>query len=194
MSPVVRVITILCGIAAITTGVIQMKRGADEMSGEPDPKVKELTIESDKAVAAGDQFTEEATPLFTTSLADVDKLGLEKSRAQNKAATAQAADLLGKAAEQYRLAGQKLDDAIKRSPDSRLNPFYEARVRAYKNYAEVRALNQEICRLLADETIKIVSDLEPKVTAAAERRDGFEKAAVEAAKEGNKIAVDLKKK
>ncbi|HEX2746864.1 MAG TPA: hypothetical protein VHM91_02605 [Verrucomicrobiales bacterium] len=188
-----RILVIACGLAAITAGIIQMKQGVGEIQGGADEEVKKLAQQSDASAAEGDRLTQEAAPLFKTVFESVDKAGLEKARAQNTDAASKAAELFGKASEQYRLAGQKLDEAIARHPGERMKAFLDAKSRACKGLAEVRGINQELCRMFSDESIKTAAELQPKLTEAVNRRNQAEQAAVVAAKEGDKIAAESKK-
>ena len=193
VSPVFRTIVIICGLAAITAGVFQMKRGVGEMQGGADEEVKKLANQSDAATAEGDRLTQEAAPLFKTVFESIDKEGLEKARALNTNAASKAANFFGKASEQYRLAGQKLDEAISRHPGERMKAFLDAKSRACKGLAEVRGINQELCRMFSDESLKTAAEMEPKLTEAVNRRNQTEQAAAAAAKEGDKIAAESKK-
>jgi len=192
MSPVLRVVIVIAGIVAIVGGIMKMKQGFGEMSGK-DPEITRLSEESDKAIDEANKHGLEAAPLFQSMLDAVDKDGLDAARAGKKDAAEKARDLFARAAEQFRLAAQKLDEAAARKPNERLVAFFAAKSRGYKGYADARSINHDIARMFLDPSIKTIGELEPKVLEAAKRRKDIEEAAAAAAAEAEKIAAELKK-
>ncbi len=191
MNPLVRIIVVVCGIAAITVGIFQMTRGFREM--KMDPEVERLSKESDSAFSQANKFLEEAAPVFQAVLDGVDKDGLAAVRTQKEDEATRAAGLYEQAAQQLRLAAQKATDAAALKPGGNAPAFLETKAEAYRNFAAARDINRDIARMVLDESIKTSEELVPKVLEAAGRRDKLEASANEAVVRADKLVVDSKK-
>lgn len=192
MSPALRVFVIIAGIAAIAGGIVQMNRGVKEMSGT-DPEISRLAEESNKAVNEANKHGLEANPVFESLWVSIEKDGLAAARAQKADDAEKAAHLFGKAAEHFRLAAQRLEEAAARKPGEKMTAYFETKSRSYKAYAAAREINETIARMALDESIKSIGELEPKVQEAARERDELEASGAEAAAAAGKIAGEMKK-
>ena len=173
-------------------GILQIKKGMGEMAGM-DPAVESLTKESDAALADGNRATLEGAPLFQAALEAIDKDGLDAVRANRKADVQKAGTLFGKAAENFRLAAKKLDEAGALEAAGKLKAVFAAKSRSYLRYAEVKAINQEICASVLDESLKTMNEVQPKILADAKRRDDLQKVGDAATAEAQKLADEMKK-
>ena len=194
MSPLVRIIVVVCGIAAMIAGIIQIKKGVGEIAGAKlDPEVERLMEESDAALAEGNRHILAAAPLLQSALDAVDKDGLAAVRAQQAADLQKAGQLFGNAAEQLHLAARKLNDAAAHKEAGAWKPMFDAKARSYQHYAASKTINQEICRMLLDESLKTIDEVTPKILEAAKRRDEIEAKGNEATAQAKQIADEMKK-
>jgi len=192
-SLLIRVGAFVCGVIAMIFGITKTISGIHELRGAQGDKQREqLLIESDKAIDEGNKDAADAQPVFQGFLNDVDKLGLAAVRAKEKAAAQTASDLFGKSSEAFHLAGKKLEEAIQRKKDDKLNPFLEAKVKSYELYAQGADLEREIIRLVQDESIPDIQTLLPKITAVANRRDELEKEATKISADATESVKKLK--
>lgn len=153
---------------------------------------KQLLQEIDTADEASDKSRLEAWPMFDKLLSDVHNLGLATVRQQQKEVAQKVTDLFGKSAEQNRLAAKKSEEAAEKEPRAKFKPFFTHKAQSYEFYAQVLAINQEIVRLVFDESIAKVDDLMPKVEEAEKRRLAAGKNGNEAEAKANAIAKEMK--
>jgi hypothetical protein len=175
-------------------GVIQVIKGVKQIaaaSGSSTAQTKPLLLEIDASVQTGNSTGLEASPLFQKLLNDVDSLGLDKVRQQEKAAGEKVLDLLGKSAAAFRDAAKKSEQAASEETRSKVKQFLNTKVQVYTLYADVRTINQEITRLVFDESILKVHDLLTKLDDPVKRRDAAQKSGDEAEAAANILAKDI---
>ena len=193
MSLPVRIIVVVCGLVAMAGGIAQCKKGVSEIrEASGGGEMKQVLAEIEAAVEAGNKSGLEAQPMFQKLLNDVDSLGLAKVRQQQKDVAQKVADLFGQSAEQFRLAAKKSTEAAAQEPREKFKPFFTYKAQAYEAYAQGRAINQEITRMVMDESIAKAADLIAKATAAGERRDAAQKTGDEAEARANAAAKAAK--
>lgn len=152
----------------------------------------QLLQEIDTAVEASKKSASEAWPLFDKLVADVHNLGLATVREQQKEVAQKVTDLFGKSVEQKRLAAKKSEEAAQKEPREKFKPFFTHKAQSYEFYAQVLAINQEIVRLVFDESIVKVEDLMSKVEEAEKRRLAVGKSGNQAEAKANAIAKEMK--
>ena len=144
------------------------------------------------ALEASDKSRHEALRMFDQLLADVHNLGLATVRQQQKEVAPRVTELLGKGIEHNRLAAKKYEEAAQKEPRTRFKPFFTYKAQSYEFYAQVLAINQEIVRLVFDESIANQDDLMPKVDEAEKRRIAVGMRGNEAKAKANAIAKEMK--
>ena len=92
-----------------------------------------------------------------------------------------------------RLAAKKLDEAGALEAAAKWKAVFAAKSRSYLRYAEVKAINQEICASVLDESLKTINEVQPKILADAKRRDDLQKMGDAATAEAQKLADEMKK-
>ena len=196
-SSVLRVFLIVCAVIILLAGIAQAWKGVKRLRARNSPEFVKLVAESDKAVEEGGRYASEAAPLFQQMLKDVDGLGLENFRAQQKEVAAKTSDLFGKSIEQFRLADKKLEESRGLNRKEQLTPFLLTKSRSYDLRAETLEINQEIIRLILDDSIASADVLLPRLHEAAARRDEMGKKAHaandEATEIGKRIQAEAKK-
>ena len=105
----------------------------------------------------------EASPAFQRLLGEVDTLGLGVFRLQQKEAAMKMHELLGRSISQFRIAQQKLEAAQKVNKMRKLKPFLESKALSYDRVSQSLAVNQEIIRLVLDESIRDLQCFVPKL-------------------------------
>ena len=188
---------LLAGVIVLLGGVAQMWKGVKGLRSGNSPEFTQLLKESDSAVAEARRYAGEASPLFQRMMNDVDTLGLEAFRAQQKQAATQTIDLLRNSSEQFRLAEKKLADSKPLNRNDKLTPYLDSKARSYGLFAQTVDINQEMAELVLDESITSVDALLPKLTDATARYKAAEKEAQAAGSEadeiGKRIQADAKK-
>ena len=174
-------------------GIAQFKKGVAEIrEAGGGSELKQLLQEIEAAVDAGNKSGLEAQPLFQKLLNDVDSLGVAKVRQQQKELAQKVADLFGKADEQFRLAATKSGEAARKEPREKFKPFFTAKAQAYEAYGQAYAINEQITRLVLDESIVKADDLVAKVTEAGKHRDAAQKSGNEADAKASASAKEAK--
>ena len=189
MKLVARLVVVLIGLAAIVIGIAQFRRGVKELRGpDSDPRIKQIRADVDTAVGEANRNSANAQPLFQQLLGDVDTLGLAKVREQQRDAARKISDTFGRAAEQFRLAATHLDDWAALNPDEKTMAYLTTKKRGYTLAAQAHDVNQEILRLVLDDSIRTLDELLPKLQEAAARRDALQKSSTEAEAQANDMA------
>lgn len=193
MSLPVRILIGICGLAAMFGGIAQCKKGVAEIrEAGGSAQLNQVIQEIETAVDAANKSGLEASPMFQKLLNDVDSQGLVAVRQQQKEVAQKVADLFGKSAEQFRLAAKKSEDAVSKESRAKFQQFLTAKAQAYEFYAQSRAINQEIARMVTDESITKVEELIPKAEEAGKRRDAAQKRGDEAEAEASAFAKEAK--
>ncbi|HEX3655241.1 MAG TPA: hypothetical protein VHV55_05530 [Pirellulales bacterium] len=191
-SALTRVLIVICGLTAMVFGGLQMYRGVTEIAGAGDePQYQQAIKESNDAIVGANQLSQDTQPVFLELLNDVDKLGLDDVRRQKQAAADQLIEQFGKAAAQFRLAAQKLDEAAGHHVKPEFKPYFVDKSQGYRHFADACDANQQIVRLVVDKSITKLDALLPKIQALAARRDAAEKAGVDAAAQADAVAKKL---
>jgi hypothetical protein len=192
-SPALRIFVAVCGVVVMLAGIAKCVSGVKTLIGAgTDKQYQQLLADSDKAIDKANQDTVEAQPIFQAFLNDVDKLGLAAVRAQEKQTAQKTSELFSNSIESFHLAATKLEEAIQRKKDDRLNPFFEAKIKSYGLFAQSAEFNREIVRLVLDESIPDIQTLMPKITEVATRRDEARNTAVKASADADESAKKLK--
>jgi hypothetical protein len=189
-----RILILVCGLLVIVGGVIQIKRGVTQIiaaTGSATPTTKPLLLDIDKEVDTANKSSLEVSPMFQKLLNDVDSLGLDKVRQQEKATGEKVMGLLGKSADAFRAAAKLSEKAAGEETRSKVKQFLTTKVQVYTQYADVRSINQEITRLVFDESILKVDDLLVKLDDPVKRRDAAQKIGDEAEAAANILAKDI---
>jgi hypothetical protein len=194
-----KIFGVLCALLILLGGAAQMWKGVKQLrgGGGNSPQFSQLLKESDNALVEARRYAGEASPLFKRMMNDVDTLGLDGFRAQQKESATQTIDLLRNSSEQFRLAERKLSESKSLNRNPKLTPFLETKARSYDLLAQTVDINQEMAELVLDESITSVDALLPKLTDATTRYKAVEKDAQAASSEaeelGNKLKGDGKK-
>ena len=196
-SRALRIFMTICGVIVLLGGMAQVWKGVGRLNGGANPQFMKLLEESDTAVAEARRHAAEATPLFTQMLNDVDRLGLETFRSQQKEAVAKTRASLAGTIDQFRLGEKRIEEAKGLNKNEKMLPWLTALGRSYGMFAQRVEINQEIVQLINDESITSVDTLVPKINEAAARGAEIEKnakaASAEATELGEKIKADSKK-
>jgi len=184
-----RVLIGVCGLIAVVGGIAKMTHGIQEIRGasHDGAQYKQTLQEIDAAVEAANKYGLEAAPTFQKLLNDIDSQGLATVRKQEKQSALNVAELFGKSAEQYRIAAAKSQAAAKQNIKDSFKPFFAAKTRGYGFFAQAREMNQQITKLVIDESIPKFEDLLPKMQEVATRRDAAQKSAEEAEAEATEL-------
>jgi hypothetical protein len=160
----------------------------------PEPNETEyqkLLTASDLAISMANLTTQVAKPRYEALLRQVDSLGLVEFRQQKSDDARQISEGFGKAAAQFRLAAQKLDEAATHEESTPLKPYLAEKARSYGWYAASRDQYQQSIRAILDESITTIDDLVPKIKLATELRDKAETEADSASVNADKIVAQL---
>jgi hypothetical protein len=130
----------------------------------------QLLQEIDTALEASNKSRLEASALFDQLLADAHNVGLAKVRQEQKEVGPRITDLFGKSIEQKRLAVKKSEEAAQKETRAKFKPFFTHKAQSYEFYAQVLEINQEIVRLVFDESIASADGLKLRVEEAEKRR------------------------
>jgi hypothetical protein len=188
----VLILTLVCGLAGIVLGGMQMAKGLREMFGAGEgAQIKQLLTDSDHAIDEANKFNQGNALLFAGLMNDVDNLGLKAFHQQKQEAAREVSEQFGKAAAEFHTAAKKLHEAAQLHTVEKFKTFAASKKRAYESAAEACELNQEIVRLVLDKTYNKLDDVLPKIEAVAARRDAAQKASSEAAAEADAIGKEL---
>jgi hypothetical protein len=191
-NPLVIVATLICGLAAMVLGGVQMTRGLSEIFGTGNTaEIKKHLDESDLAIDEANKFNLAAAPEFASLMQDVDSLGLKAFREQKQEAAQQVSDQFGKAAAEFHNAAKKLHEAAELSTKDKFKSYVASKTLAYDSAAQVCEQNQEIIRLVLDKAFDKLEDVLPKMQEVAARRDAAQKVTSEATVEADKIGKEL---
>ena len=186
-----KTVAVLSGVIILVAGVAQIWQGVKRLRSGNSPEFTQMVQESDSALAEARRYATEAAPRFQQMMKDVDALGLEAFRAQQKEAATQTIDLLRNSSEQFRLAEKKLDDSKSLNRNEKLTPFLEHKARSYGLFAQTVDINQEMAELVMDESITSVDALLPKLSDANARYQAVEKDAKAAGSQADEIGNRL---
>ncbi len=180
--------TVIVGVIAMLGGAAKIYHGYREITGSPDQaQVDKLVKEADNAVLESNKHIDVVRPLFQPLLTDVDNLGLDAVRKDKAQATRDIGEHFTAAAKQLRVAKQKLDQAIALAAYDETKTYLTAMAKSHDLLAQVYDKNQEICRLVLDESIASYDALVPKILEMAASRDELQKQADADAAEANAI-------
>jgi hypothetical protein len=179
------VIIALAGAAGIWKGVKRLRGGGGNT------EFTRLVGESDAAVAEASRLAREAGPMFTQSMSDVDRLGLDAFRAEQSATATKTAELFTRSSAQFRLAETRLGEAKKLNTDPQLATYFDAKSRSYDLFAQTLDLNREMAGMLTDTSITTGDELLPKLTETAARRDAVDKEAKAASESANELGKQI---
>src|SRR3954469_11648404 len=189
-----RIFMIICAVIVLLGGAASVWKGVQKLRTRNTPEFTQKVSDSDNAIQEGSRLAGEAMPLFQQLLKDVDSLGLNAFRSEKKEAATKANDLYGQSVEQFRLGEKKLEEAKPLNRKEELRPYLEIKAKSYGLRAEALAGNQEIIRLILDESIPSLDVLLPKLSEAAARRDEMGKKAQAAHEEATELGNRLQGK
>lgn len=178
---------IICAVIVLLGGLAGAWKGLQKFRTRNTPEFKRAIEDSNNAVKDAVRYAGEAMPLFQQMLKDIDSQGLSDFRAHQKESAAKTNDLLGKAAEGFRRGKAKLEEAQPLNRKEEMAPYLAVKARSYGLRAQAFEINQEIVRLVLDDSITSIDALGPKLTEAATRRDEINKNADAANNEANEI-------
>ena len=193
MSRPLRIILFICGIIAIAVGITQMLRGVTTIFGSGSSVAsKQLVQELNTAVSAANKSMLEGHPMFQKLLNDVDSQGLAKVRQEQKAVVQTVVDLFGRSAAQFILAAKKSTEAAQQESSENMKSYYALKAQTYEFSVTALTINQEIARLVADESIVNMEDLVAKAVEAGKRRDAAQKRSRETEAKADAIIKAMK--
>ena len=183
-----RIFMIICGVIVALGGAAQVLKGVKAAGGGDQAQVQQRLAESDAALAEGQRLLSPSAAAFQRLLDELDKLGVGLYRSQQKEQAMKTSELIGRAAVQFRLAEQKLEEAKKANNDAKLKAFLDAKARSYDRVALSLAVNQEMIAMTLDESISDLETLLPKLREASARRDALDAEAEGAGKEAKELS------
>ncbi len=186
-----RIFLILCAGLVLLAGAAITWKVVTKIRARPDPAFTKLINESNQTVTEAHQLAYEASPLLQGMLRDLDRLGLEKFRAEQGEAAAKIREMYRQAIEKFRLGERKLKDSTSLNRSAQMTPYLEKKIRSYDLYAQMLGASQEIGRMLMDKSIPTEDELLPKVKAAAAHRDELDRQAREMANESNELGKQI---
>jgi hypothetical protein len=186
-----RIFLLACVALVLLAGAAMTWKVVEKMRARPHPEFTRLLNESNQAVSEANQLAVDATPLFHNMVREVDEMGVEKFRAERADTAAKVGEMFRQAIEKFHLGETKLQESIGRNKDAQLTPYLEMKVRSYGLYAQTLEANQEIVRMLMDNSIPTADELLPKVLALASRRDELDRQARQTRDEANEMARQL---
>src|SRR6187431_2834617 len=120
---------LVAGVAVvIAVCTIWVNRGTSQANKHVD--------EANVASEAGDTLTSQIGPKYSELFSEANLQGFPGNRDQYKANATETAELLDKAAAQYRLAADKLEEAGRQPVKKPLADYWGAKVQAYRKLAE----------------------------------------------------------
>ncbi len=188
-----QIFMVVCGLIGIVGGIAQFSKGVSEMRGTGDSaETNKYVQEIGDAVDAANKSMLEAQPKFQKILDDVDTIGLAKVRQEQKVITQTVIALFAKAEAQFRLASKKSAEAAQKESREKFKSYLTLKSQAYVYLADANAINQDIARMVQDESIATLADLIAKAETAGKRRDDAQKSGAEAEAKANAAVKDGK--
>ena len=181
---VLRIFGGLFGLIAIAGGIASINSGIDEIFGDGG-KVKAISTECDKSIDQANEFNAAATKHLNALLKNVDDQGLEVVRKDQAVDVKKAIEEYASSAAAFRQAADKLDEAKPLKIKDKLRKFIELKSNAYRLNAESCDRNQDLLRLLIDDSVKTIDDLLAKMNPIVEQREACLKQARTFEREAN---------
>jgi hypothetical protein len=150
-----------------------------------DPEFQRLYKEGEAAIAAASSASLEAQQRFQKLLGEVEKLGLNKVRAERKDTARNISTLFGKAVTQFRLASSKCEEAARHHSDAQVKAFLTKKAKGYRLGADAREMTQQMVAIVMNDPATTVADILPKLQQLAARKDTADKAAVDMDREAD---------
>lgn len=122
-------------------------------------QVEEANVASQAANALLGDVVSKYKELFT----EANMQGFPGNREQLKPIAQQGKEGLTKAAEQFRLAATKLEEAASRPVSKLLSEYWALKVKAYRKLAESKDVYAKVVELVLDESITTVEILDEKM-------------------------------
>lgn len=156
------------GVAAIVIGVAQMTGALGTLFGGANQKVSALLGESDAALEKARDLAGAADGAINKLLETLNTDDLATVRAALKGEVQAALKDCEAAAEQFRLAASKIDDAQALGVEGQLAEYLQLRAEAYESYSTAYKAKGSVATAALDETLVDAGALLAKVNAAAE--------------------------
>lgn len=142
--------------------------------------------EANAASTSANALVTEILPKYKELYSEANLNGFPGNRDQFKADAQMVSESFAKAADQYRLAASKLDEASQQAVDKPLKDSWGFRSQAYRKLADSKAAFGQLTGLLLDESIADIDALnakiDPIVDQATKASDEFHKLEAEANK------------
>lgn len=130
-------------------------------------KANALVEAGDAAIKSANTLTEDGGGKFRALVAEANLNGFPGNRSQLEPMAREAADLLGKAAEQYRLAASKYEEASHQPVDKVVINYWLLKVKASQKLAESKEAFRQAALLFLDRSIEQKDALVEKLLAAS---------------------------
>lgn len=187
-SPLYTALAFFFALIVLAGGAAKFYRGVSTIAKSgSDPQVRELLEKSDKAAEEANQQSNVVAPKFQELLAEFDRLGLAKFRAEKREACQEVID-------QYKAIGGCLQESSKcmveatqLGTETKITEFLMARTKSYGLLIQAAQKNQEIVAAAMDESLADTDAVLNKIEALAVSRDADHQAANEAAAEADAI-------
>jgi hypothetical protein len=142
-------------------------------------KANQFKDEANVAIKSGAQFVEQGAEKFKKLYADENLEGFPGNRAALEPLARETADLYEKAAEQFRLASAKFDEASKQPADAVAVEYMSLWSKQRAAWAERCTADRDLALLFVDKNIDSRTDLDTRFAELLKRHKQYEAAAEE---------------
>ncbi|MBC7816579.1 MAG: hypothetical protein IAG10_06805 [Planctomycetaceae bacterium] len=142
--------------------------------------------EANAASQAANALAEQVGPKYKDLFSETNIQGFPGNRDQYKATAQETVELLVKAAAQYRLAADKLEEASQQKVKKPLAEYWGLQVQSFRKLADSKEAFGNLVRLLLDESIQDTVALNEKVSPLIDR-------ALALNEESDKFSAEAKK-
>lgn len=187
-SPLYTALGFFFALIVLAGGAAKFYRGVSNMAKSgSDPKVRELLEKSDKAVDEANRQSNVVAPKFQELLAEFDRLGLAKFRAEKREACQEVIDQYKAIGDHLQEASKFMVEATQLGTEAKITDFLMARTKSYGLLIQAAQKNQEIVSATMDQSLAETDAVISKIGALAASRDADHQAANEAAAEADAI-------
>ncbi len=180
-SPIYTVLAVLFGVIMIAGGLAKAFRGFSQLTAtDSTPAVRDLLVKSDAAAEEANRKSEAVSTAFDELLAEFDKLGVAKFRAEKSDACANVSEQFNAVTKELDLASNALKDASKLESNEKLKNFILTKSKSYDLLVEANKKNVDIVAATMDESLPDVNAVLAKIESLAASRATIQKESLDA--------------
>jgi hypothetical protein len=184
----------IVGIAAIALGLAQMFGGLGQIFGGTNKRISALLGESDAAVEKAKGHAQAADEAVNKLLEQLNTVDLATLRGRERASVERAYAACVGAADEFRIAADKIDRALALGVEGRVAEYLTLRSSANQLFSEVYAAKRRVPASVLDESLGDKNALLPVVNAAAEEANKAFTTAELSVKRADDVAEELQAK